>query len=135
MALKYKYNPETCRYEPWYLKGKALRRQVFIFILLSMMLAGAGFIYYTQTNGSLDEIVLEQRNQKLKIEWRLLNDRTRKAYANLNKLIEKDDHNYRTILDLDPLQSTVRKAGIGGSEKFDQKAVDDFPIVLNSYAS
>jgi len=135
MAQKYLYNPSTCKYEPWYLKGKALRNRVIVFLLAALMLSTAGAVYYTRTNGSLDEYVLQQKNQQLKIEWHLLNDRTTKAYANLNRLIEKDDHNYRTILDLDPLQLSERKAGIGGSEKFDRKAVKDFPEVFKSYVS
>lgn len=135
MAHKYTYNPETCRYEPWYLKGKALRNRIIVFLLLALSLACGGFAYYIKTNGSFDEIVLEQQNKKLKIEWQSLNDRARKAHSNLNRLIEKDDHNYRTILDVEPLEPSVRKAGIGGSEKFDKEAVQDYPSILKSYVS
>ena len=135
MAQKFSYNPATCRYEPWYLKGKALRNRVILFIVFALILGSTGAAYYTRTNGSIDEFVLQQKNQKLKIEWHLLNDRTRKAYTNLDKLIEKDDHNYRTILDLEPLQPSERKAGIGGSEKFNKNAVKDFPEVFRSYVS
>lgn len=135
MAYKYTYNRETCRYEPWHLKGKPLRNQVIIFLLLSLILAYAGFVYYIKTNGSFDEVMLVQQNQKLKIEWQALNDRARKAHVALNKLIEKDDQDYRTILDVEPLQPSVRKAGIGGSEKFDKKALQQYPAILKSYVS
>lgn len=135
MAYKYTYNPETCRYEPWHLKGKALRNHVVVFLLLSLVLAYAGFVYYIKTNGSFDEVMLAQENQKLKIEWQAINDRARKARLNLNKLIEKDDQDYRTILDVGPLEPSVRQAGIGGSEKFDKKAIQEYPTILKSYTT
>ena len=42
--VKYKYNPKTCKYEPWYLKGRALQDQVALFIGLSLLLAGGFFL-------------------------------------------------------------------------------------------
>lgn len=132
--IQYKYNVETCRYEPWYLKGKALRKRVFIFLFLSLMIAATGCMLYVRQVGSFDEVLLEQKNAVLKTEWRLLKDRIADANGHLNELIEKDDHNYRVILDSSPLSPNIREAGSGGSEKFDPQPLKSFPGIFDSYA-
>lgn len=132
--IRYRYNVETCRYEPWYLKGKALRKRVFIFLSLSLMIAATGCMLYVRQAGSFDEILLERKNAVLKTEWRLLRDRIADANRHLNELIEKDDHNYRVILDSSPLSPNIREAGIGGSEKFDPQPLKSFPEIFDSYA-
>jgi len=132
---KYIYNPETCRHEPWYPKGKTLRNKIIIFLSLSVMIALGGYVAYVRMIGSLDELVLEKKNNKLRIQWQLIQDRTNKAYSALHHLVEKDDHNYRVILDVEPLEPSIREAGIGGSEKFNKDAIKNFPLVLNSYAN
>lgn len=133
--IRYRYNVEACKYEPWYLKGKALRNKVLIFMALSLTIAAIGCTLYIQRIGSFDEIVLAQKNAVLKTEWRILEDRIAHSYTHLNELIEKDDHNYRVILDSSPLSSHIREAGIGGSEKFDKQELKDFPLILKSYAT
>ncbi|HEY9005364.1 MAG TPA: M23 family metallopeptidase [Ohtaekwangia sp.] len=133
--IKYKYNSETLRYEPWRLKGKALRLRSFILFGISLALALVAYSFYIQYVGSFDEIILKQKNQTLKVEWQLIQDRTHEAYAELYQLIDKDDNNYRVILDAEPLQPSERQAGVGGSVKLETKEFQDFPIVLNNYTS
>jgi hypothetical protein len=133
--IRYRYNAETCKYEPWYLKGKALRNKVLIFLTLSFIIAVIGCTTYVKQAGSFDEIVLEQKNAVLKTEWRILEDRIAHSYTHLNELIDKDDHNYRVILDSNPLSPNIREAGIGGSEKFDKQALKNFPLILDSYST
>jgi murein DD-endopeptidase MepM/ murein hydrolase activator NlpD len=131
--IRYKYNPETCRYEPYYLKGKALRRRFMVFITVAFALAVIGSTIYIRKAGSFDEMILSQKNIRLKTEWHLLEDRIANAYEHLNELIQKDDHNYRFILDSGPLSPEIREAGIGGSEKFDSGPLQHFPSLLKSY--
>jgi murein DD-endopeptidase MepM/ murein hydrolase activator NlpD len=132
---RYRYNPETCRYEPFYLKGKALRRRFLVFMTVSLTLGLIASALYIRQAGSFDEMILSQKNVRLKTEWQLLEDQIDHAYAHLNELIEKDDHNYRSILDSAPLSPEIREAGIGGSEKFDSRPLTNFPSLLKSYHS
>ena len=133
--IKYQYNPDTLRYEPWRLKGKSLRIRTLVLFSISLSLALVAYSFYTQYVGSIDEIILKQKNHTLKVEWQFLQDRTEKAYAELHQLIEKDDNNYRVILDAEPLQPSERQAGVGGSIKLDTEAFQDFPMVLQNYTS
>jgi murein DD-endopeptidase MepM/ murein hydrolase activator NlpD len=133
--IQYQYNAETCRYEPWRLKGKARWKRYATYFCASLTVALAAYYGYVLQVGSIDEIILQERNHALKVQWQVLENRTRKATAELQQLIEKDDHNYRVILDAEPLQPSERQAGVGGSIKIDTEALGDFPVVLNSYTS
>jgi len=132
---RYTYNAATCKYEPVYLKGKALRNSMLRFFSASLVFALIGYAVYVQYVGSVDEMILKDRNVKLKVEWQILEERMTNAYSSLHELIEKDDHNYRVILDSSPLESSIREAGIGGSEKINTKDLKDFPLVFNNYTN
>jgi len=131
--LKYKYDPVTCRYEPFKIKGKALRNQILIFLFVAFTMAVAGYYYSIQYFESFDEMLLSEKNQKLKIQWNILHDKIEKANLSLAGIIEKDDNNYRVILDSNPLAPSIREAGIGGSEKINLKPILAYPYIVTDY--
>jgi murein DD-endopeptidase MepM/ murein hydrolase activator NlpD len=132
--VKYRYNSKTCKYEPWYLRGKALQDQAGIFIGLSFLLGGLFYFGYTRNFDSLEEQLLKKKNITLKVEWQILEDRIQAAFAELNTLVERDDKNYRVILDSSPLAPEIREGGAGGSEKFSTEGLKDYPNVISDYA-
>lgn len=131
--MKYRYNEANCRYEPFYVKGKVLRNRMLIFLSLSFTLALGAYSCILQYIPSLDELFLTEENQRLKIEWDILHDRIAETNEKLITLIEKGDHNYRVILDSEPLDASIREAGIGGSEKINTPRLREFPVVLREY--
>lgn len=133
MAVRFRYNKETCRYEPFYIKGKMLRNRIFTFMASSLVLALVSYVYVLKYIPSLDELFLDEENHRLKIEWAILHDRIRETNSKLLTLIEKGDHNYRVILDSEPLDASIREAGIGGSEKINRSQIDDYPMILREY--
>jgi len=133
MATRFRYNEATCKYEPFFVAGKVLRGRVLLFLALSLSLAFVSYIYVLKYVPSLDEIFLAEENQRLKIEWEILHDEIAEANSKLLTLIEKGDHNYRVILDSEPLDPSIREAGIGGSEKINTAQLQEFPIVLKEY--
>lgn len=133
MATRFRYNETTCKYEPFYVQGKVLRKRVVLFLALSLTLAIGCYIYLLKYIPSLDEIFLTEENQRLQIEWDILHDRIGDANSKLLTLIEKGDHNYRVILDSEPLDPSIREAGIGGSEKINISQLDEYPLVLKEY--
>ena len=133
MATRFRYNQATCRYEPFYVKGRVLRNRVLLFISFSFFLAIGAYAYLLKYIPSLDEIFLTEENQRLRIEWEILHDDIAQANEKLHALIEKGDHNYRVILDSEPLDSSIREAGIGGSQKINESQLVDYPLVLKEY--
>lgn len=132
-GTKYIYNPKTCRYEPFYLKGKKLFKNVLVFFLLSFVVAFGGYLWTIRYFETVDELLLEQKNQALKIEWDILHQRVEKAGLALSGYIDKDDNNYRVILDSSPLPLSIREAGVGGSERINYQLIKDYPVILKEY--
>jgi len=115
------------------LRGKALHGQVVMFIGLSLLLAVTFYVAFTRNFDSLDEQLLQRENFTLKAEWQILEDRIHESFGELNSLVEKDDKNYRVILDVDPLAPEIRKSGVGGSEKFNVDEIKNFPTLIYDY--
>lgn len=130
---RYRYNHATCRYEPFYVRGKVLRNRMLLFLSISLGVALGGYYCVLKYIPSLDELFLAEENQRLKVEWDILDDQIHEANGKLHTLIEKGDHNYRVILDSEPLDPSIREAGIGGSEKINTEQLQDFPRVLQEY--
>lgn len=130
---RFRYNEATCRYEPFYVKGKVLRNRILVFLALSVVLAAGSYVYILKYIPSLDEMFLADEHQRLRIEWDVLHDRIGETNEKLAALIEKGDHNYRVILDSEPLDASIREAGIGGSEKINITQLGEFPLVLKEY--
>lgn len=130
--ITYYYNKETCRYEPMPVTGKTFLKKAFVFLTICTTLAIAVFVNFFEESVSLSSRLLERKNSMLKSDWNVLEKRISQASTQLSQIIEKDDHNYRVILDSQPLQAEIRDAGTGGSEKVNEEIVQ-FPKILSDY--
>lgn len=130
---KFIYNPETCRYEPFVLRGKLLRRKIFLFLSLAFIMAVGGYVASIQYIDSVGELSLEQENYELRLTWNSLHKRIQRAQNSLEHFIDKDDNNYRVILDSSPLEPSIREAGIGGSQKYDINAFHEYPYMETDF--
>lgn len=113
---KFIYNKETCKYEPFKISRQALSWHLAFFVIASFALAGSLAYWYLDKYALPDEVYLSQQNNRLKVEWSLLKERIDLNYAELHQLQDLDDHNYRVILDAEPISPTIRQAGFGGRE-------------------
>ncbi len=115
--IRYTYNAETCKYEPIIVSPKAAGRKILSFLSISFVLGLIGLLYFNSRFPHLDETIQTTENQKLKTEWQVLLKQLDRTSEQLSRLEQNDDHNYRVILDLEPLDITQREAGVGGREK------------------
>src|SRR6478736_3278206 len=130
MKLRYRYNAETCRYEPIVVSPRLFVRNIFKFLGISFLLGLSGIIYYNSQYPLLDEIQKSEENTKLRTEWQAIHKDLKNTEQQLTELEDNDDHNFRVILDMDPLSSTQREAGVGGREK--ASAEIEYPIIRSA---
>ena len=129
--IRFTYNPETCKYEPIVVTGKKFSRQLFSFLSISLALGAIGLIVFNHKYPYRDETLLQEENQSLKVQWRVLNNRLERTSTALANLEQADDQNYRVILDLDPLPQSIREAGVGGREA--ESASISYPLIRLAY--
>ena len=126
--------PTTSKARTLPVPGRAQLRRV-IFAALTVYLT---YVFYTQfiTNfGPVEDQLLLKENLRLKAEMQILEERIDKSSASLEKLIDRDDHNYRVVLDTEPLSPEIRSSGSGGSERFDRDALRESSDLVKSYVT
>ena len=132
---KFYYNPQSCQYEPIRLQvGKILGR-VFIFCVTmcatGIVLNGLYFSIYKKYREESD---LEKENQSLKLYYELLKKDIHQLEGRIAKLQLRDDELYRTVFQAEPVSSNIRKAGVGGRERYTnliEKDLKSEALILN----
>ncbi len=114
---KYYLNPETLQYE----RVKMTKRQLTRFsvvcavgLITLAVLFRHGFERYYPTPR---QVMYERENTTLRSEYTSLNTELQEVEAQLSELRNRDDRFYRSILSLEPVPSSIRDAGTGGSER------------------
>ena len=116
--IKYYYDTETCKYE----RIKVSKWDIFLNTLgilsLSLVLAVVILIVYDTYFESPQVSLLKKENKELLIYY---ND-MQKDLFNMENMIgalqERDDNIYRVIFEADPIPSTIRQAGVGGTDRY-----------------
>src|SRR5690606_21446066 len=94
-----------------------------------------GYFWLNTHFETIDELLLEDKNRTLKVEWDILRNRVKNAQEELAYFIHKDDNNYRVILDSSPLDPSIREAGVGGAERINYALIEDYPMIATEYRS
>jgi murein DD-endopeptidase MepM/ murein hydrolase activator NlpD len=130
---KYHFNTKTLSFEELKVsvKSKLLK---FISILTSgMVLSAAIMLIIYSFIDSPKERVLKRENEKLALEYNMLNNRMNQISAVLADLQHRDDNIYRTIFEAEPIPDNIRKAGYGGQDRYkDLVGYDNATLMENS---
>lgn len=114
---KYYMNPETLQYERVRMTKRQLTRFSVVCavgLIALAVLFRHGFERYYPTPR---QVIYERENQTLRSEYTSLNTELKEVEAQLSELRNRDDRFYRSILSLEPIPSSIREAGTGGSER------------------
>lgn len=100
--------------------------------LLSVLFIGAR-ITVDESYASFKVKYFTEVNKELRDDYAQLNNRINLAENILGELQKRDDKVYRSVFDLEPIPSSVREAGFGGSEKYyPQLYTRDIDFVSNT---
>ena len=115
---KYKYNPKTLDYELVSLTLTDRIKKILSFVITGLVFASMIiFIAYTFFD-SPRETALRRENKQLQIQYSLLNQRLNNLENVLVDIQNRDDNIYRTIFEAEPIPDNIRKAGIGGANRY-----------------
>ncbi len=132
--VKYRYNVNSCAYEPIFLSGKERVKKSLNFLAISFCIAILGAGWFNLNFKNLDESLLQEKNESLKVEWGILEDKIMRTSSLLAKIETNDDESYRILLDLPKLDEAVRKGGTGGREKFPLSAKERVALIEKTYS-
>jgi hypothetical protein len=129
----YRYNPETCKYEPIFHSRKHILGKTGRFLLATFLLATTGVIYLNVNHLSYNEITLKKDNEWLKWEWGQMQKKIEKTSGELAALENDDDNHYRLVLDMEKLDKDIRLGGAGGSQKYQLNEDEKVTEVVAAY--
>lgn len=121
--IKYYYDTETCRYE----RIKTTRWDIILnllgFLSVTLILAVVILFTYSHYFDTPKEAQLKKENEELQFYYDVMDKEMKDMQKMVASLQDRDDHIYRVIFEADPIPSTIRRAGIGGSERY-KKIID-----------
>lgn len=117
---KYKYNPKTVKYEKVKLTWKDKLLRFFTYFMATIIIAVAYNLVFTTFFDTPKEKGLKRENEQLKLQYKILNKRFDLVQNTLEDLQERDNNIYRVIFETDPIPSSVREAGYGGAERYQE---------------
>ncbi|NUM32548.1 MAG: M23 family metallopeptidase [Bacteroidetes bacterium] len=116
--IKYRFDPTNLQYV--HVKTSVWLKLLRIFGFISASIV-AGIILLSIAYSVLDspkEKLLRREISQYKIQLELLSEKANKADKILSGLEERDDKIYREIFGAEPIDASVRNAGIGGNDKY-----------------
>jgi murein DD-endopeptidase MepM/ murein hydrolase activator NlpD len=128
---KYKFNPESLSY----IRVTRSTRQKLIRFLTYFSASVVLSIFYVLVFSSFFDSPVEKglkrQISELKVNYTLLNDQLGTVENLLTDLQKRDDNIYRTIFEAEPIHSSVREAGFGGSNRYkDLEKLENSDIVI-----
>jgi murein DD-endopeptidase MepM/ murein hydrolase activator NlpD len=129
MAQLYRYNSTSCRYEPVHTTARKIFTQLLWSFCACCCAAVVAFYFYKDRYGSPAEQHLAAQNQQYKIRWQALIHHLKELETVLAGVLERDNHQYRMMLDLTPLSAEQLRAGSGGApERIPEEALGYAPL-------
>jgi murein DD-endopeptidase MepM/ murein hydrolase activator NlpD len=116
--VRYHFNTNSLKIE----KVKVTFKQKFLrflsVVITSIVFASLVLLLAYNFLDSPKERMMQREIDQYKLQFTMLNDRLEKVQAVVSDLRERDDNIYRVILESEPIPSTVREAGYGGTDRY-----------------
>ena len=134
--IKYYYDTETCKYE----RIKVSKWDIFLNSLgifsLALILAISIIVVYDTYFESPQVSLLKKENKELLIYYNEMQKDLGQMENMIVALQERDDNIYRVIFEADPIPSTIRQAGVGGTDRYKdlrEEKIERESLVLSTF--
>lgn len=115
---KYYYNSADGKYRPASRGTCGRILSTVIMLLLSVSIAIVLVIIYGHFHGFPDELDLKERVKNLESDYQNLEKQLTGMNGSLASIENRDDSIYRHVLGAQPIDKSIRDAGVGGSDRY-----------------
>lgn len=116
--IKYYYDTETCKYERVRTRKSDIILNALGFLSLTVMMAVGLLILYDNYFDSPKELILRNEVRELEFYYDKLNKDVEQLSQILDNIEQRDDNIYRVVLGAEPIEKSVRDAGVGGADRY-----------------
>lgn len=118
--IKYYYDTETCKYERIKTTTGDLILNTLGFLSLTLALAVGLLILYSNYFESPKELLLKNEVKEMKFYYDNLQKEVDKLSTILSGMEYRDDNIYRAVLGAEPIEKSIRDAGVGGVDRYEE---------------
>ena len=130
---KYKYNPRTVSYEKVELTLKDKFMRFLTYFAATLVLAVLYNLIFSAFFNTPKEKELMRENNQLELQYEMLNEQFDRVEKVLKDLKERDNNIYRVIFETEPIPSSVRQAGYGGSDRYeDLRSMENSDLIIKT---
>ncbi|MEO8086038.1 MAG: M23 family metallopeptidase [Bacteroidota bacterium] len=116
--VKYYFNPSNLKYERVRITLKKRLLRVFGFLTTAIVFAAIIVVILWNIVDSPKERQMKRQLDEISLQYEMLQQRTEQAEAVLSDIQDRDNTIYRVIFEADPIPQTVREAGYGGVDRY-----------------
>lgn len=115
----YTYNKQTQKYEPYRLTIRQVITKTLGRLFIGMGFATICCFLIYMMIGTPSENALRIENSQLQAQYNVISHQLDDALKVMEDLQQRDDNLYRVILQSDPISPYIRKAGYGGTNRYE----------------
>lgn len=116
--IKYYYDTETCKYERVRTKNSDIILNTLGILSMTLAMAVGLMLLYSNYFESPREVGLNNQVKELEFYYSSLNTEVEELRRILNNIEHRDDNIYRVVLGAEPIDKSVRDAGVGGTDRY-----------------
>ena len=117
---KYKFNPDTLNYERIGVSLKERFVKLLTYLSSSVAFALIMVVVFVSLYETPQSKILKRENKRLLTQYELLQKDLGTIETVLNEIQQRDDNLYRVIFESEPIPSSIREAGFGGSNRYSE---------------
>ena len=131
--VKYYYDTKTLSYKRIELSGLNKLKRLFYFLIGSTFTGLIMVIIFFQFFDSPKEKRLNREIDILTSQYEIVDDKLKQVELVLDNVQNRDDNIYRVIFEADPIPKSIRKAGYGGINRYENlKGFSNSELIINT---
>ncbi|MDX2301274.1 MAG: peptidoglycan DD-metalloendopeptidase family protein [Microscillaceae bacterium] len=133
--VKYYYDPETCTYKRVKIKKLDIFLNLLGFLTLSLIMGILIAFFTAQYFQDAEKSKLRAENEELKVYYDILGKKVNELDEIMANLQDRDDNIYRVIFEAEPIPNSIRSAGAGGVDRYQDlisKGLKEADLVIGS---
>jgi murein DD-endopeptidase MepM/ murein hydrolase activator NlpD len=124
--IKYYYDTETCKYERVKTRTSDVVLNALGLLSLTVAMAVGLLILYSNYFESPKELILQNEVKELEFYYDKMTKEVESLSAILENVEHRDDNIYRVVLGAEPIEKSIRHAGVGGVDRYADLKEKDF---------
>ncbi len=129
----YRFNPDTLSFDKIERSLISLIKKVLGYLSTGVVAGVIFFFIFLQFFHSPEAKRLERENQQLQSQFALMSKDLDKVSKVLDDIQNRDDNIYRVIFEAEPIPSSVRMAGFGGTNRYSNlESMDNAALIVNT---